>query len=140
MNCRAFEKELLALPKGSELPVDALLHADGCKHCRLLVQAQQALFLAVEDEKQAQVPPFLSTRVMAGLKNREIPVVRSIVWRQIGQVAAVLLALVGGFTGSVLMDQRTVSEDFTAVASDYFLSGGAGLTIEEGWLYSESYE
>ncbi len=140
MNCRAFEKELLAHPKGSELGIEARLHADSCVHCRLLAQAQQALFDAVAEEKQARVPPFLSTRVMAGLPKPEARVGHMTVWQQALQVAAVLLALMGGFTGSVLMGERADSEDFTVVSSDYFLTGETGLTIEEGWLYSETYE
>lgn len=140
MNCRAFEKELLTQTTGAELGFDARLHADSCEHCRLLAQAQQALFNAVAEEKQAQVPPFLITRVMAGLPKPEARVVKGTIWQQAMQVAAVLLALVGGFAGSVLMDERTASEDFTVVSSDYFLTGETGLTIEAGWLYSENYE
>ncbi len=140
MNCSVFEKELLAHQHKVELGLDARLHADSCLHCRLLAQSQQTLLSAVADEKLVRVPPFLSTRVMADLNNREMTVHSYRVWKPALQVAAVLLALVGGYSGSVLMDQGSAIDDFSAVLSDYFLMDEPGLSIEEGWLYSESYE
>ncbi len=140
MNCSVFEKELLAHQNKVELGLDARLHADACRHCRLLVQSHQALLSAIAEEKQVRVSPFLSTRVMAGIQKREGTIRSLPVWKQALQVAAVLLALMGGYSGSVLMDQRSATDDFSVVLSDYFLMDEPGLSIEEGWLYSEYYE
>ena len=140
MECRIFERELTVHHNEQELGVEARLHADSCTHCRLLFQNHQMLFNAIAEERQVRVPPFLSTRVMADLQKREVRFTSRPVWHQALQVAAVLVALVSGFIGSVLMEQRSVTDDFSVVLSDYFLMGDAGLTIEEGWLYSDTYE
>ncbi|MCA1745705.1 MAG: hypothetical protein LC643_08405 [Bacteroidales bacterium] len=140
MECSAFEQELLAHQNGQELGFDARLHGDSCAHCRLLVRTHEALLTLIADEKQVQVSPFLGTRVMAHIQKREVAVVAVPVWKQALQVAAVVLALVGGYWGSVTMDERSATDDFSVVLTDYFLMDNAGLTIEDGWLYSETYE
>jgi hypothetical protein len=139
MKCSTFERELLEHLQGLDLGVEARLHAESCGHCRLLWQNQLALLNRIAEEKQVQVPPFLSTRVMAGIKKPEIRIHAISVWKQVLQVAAVLLALVGGYSASVIMEERSANEDFSVVLSDYFLME-PGSSIEEGWLYSEAYE
>jgi hypothetical protein len=140
MNCRAFERELLQQHQGMSLGVEAQLHSDVCDHCRLLYKRNQFLLNAVVEEKEVAAPPFLATRVMAGLTSGDATVYIRPVWKQALQLAAVLLALVGGYSGSVLMEQRGSKDDFGAVLTDYFLIENTGLTIEESWLYSDSYE
>lgn len=129
----------MAHHQGQDLGVEARLHAESCKHCRYLWQSHLAVLHRVGEEKQVAVPPFLSTRVMAGLKEPETRVQLLPVWKQALQVAAVLLALVGGYSASVRMEERSATEDFSVVLSDYFLME-PGSSIEEGWLYSETYE
>lgn len=134
MNCRDFETELLKAESLNGLSSEAKKHMDACMECNELYLTSERFFELVQDEKNTQVPPFLSTRVMAGIE-KTVSYEKNFLFKfkPALQVAALFLILLSGFATAMLMDSNPGINDADLIYSDYF-SHSAGLEMETSWF------
>lgn len=138
MKCRDFEKALATLKIGEAPTASMREHVDGCNSCLLLLKKQEAFYSGLNFEKQLQVSPFTSTRVVAALETSinetYIPLFKPV--KLFAFTIAFIVGLSVAWVGS-LNQASTVGRD---IVSDYFSENSPGLSIEQAWLNYEDYE
>ncbi len=139
MNCKEIHTKLAHIRDIQDIPDEMQRHIRECDSCREVYEQTRALLGFVETEKEKEVSPFLTTRVMAKIQ-RPAP----IPWLArpaVVSVMAVFLLVLGFFTAN-LTDKpgENPSEATEIIASEYYFTENPGSELEEIWLNLYEHE
>lgn len=139
MNCKEFNIRLAQTNDPGDLPEEMQRHINQCASCRHIYEQTRTLFDFVKIEKEAEVSPFVTTRVMAAIQNPEPSpwLVRPAV---VSVMSGILLVL--GFLAAGLTNQKieTTTQSTEIIASEYYFTENPGSELEEIWLNTYEYE
>lgn len=139
MNCKEIHTKLAQAQSLQDIPEEMHHHIRECESCREVFEQTLALLGFVETEKEKEVSPFLTTRVMAKIQ-RPAP----IPWLArpaVVSVMSVILMILGFFTANLTDTQSENASDSTEIiASEYYFTENPGSELEEIWLNSYEHE
>lgn len=138
MNCKKTEKELLAFHGKNEISNDTLEHIKQCHSCGLLFEKTKIFYEGLEAEKAFRSSPFMATRIMAAIDEKEYNPTIQFRMKKGLQMAFVATALVLGIFSSMLFNNANSTPENNPVLADYFFTENTG--IEQQWLNFDNYE
>jgi predicted anti-sigma-YlaC factor YlaD len=128
MNCSDCQKNIVAYLE-EKLPYDKLsitaTHLENCKECSFLYNKMESVYSLIDAEKSVVCNPYITTRVMAAIENREIeqnkePVIKRILQTSLIAVS-IAIAVFGGIEAGNLytvMPERNAIPEEMAVMND----------------------
>ena len=140
MNCQTFQNEYARCGKPEDLSSVAAEHLKTCPACRRVAASYTRFLRLADEEKQMEVPPFLTTRIMARLPDNPPAVEPARPAVLLLRVAAVVVAGLIGFSGAVIENKQRERKETAIALSDYLGAGMEGLAIENDWINAAWYE
>ncbi len=139
MQCNQYIHNLTTIQSLDDLSPMEKDHIKGCVECEKATQEYLSFLHLVKIEKETEVSPFISTRIMAKLQKNQKPQFAQL-QRVFLNAAVIVFTLMLGFISAYLLDGNKTTNDQEQLVSQYFSSTTVGLNLEDNWLNNELYE
>ncbi len=143
MNCKAIQDKIIFYLEGSlsgEETAAIRQHLGSCGKCQALSQEIESTLGWIEKQKQSKPSPFILTRVMASIENRERG--KTTLWRGVLHPALVSVAVAAGILFGVFLginlEQNTPGKAVENLEASYYMDDFQHEPIESFLLDQEN--